>query len=401
MRISTNLLYFNSHSQLSKTQNLLNQTMEQLATGKKVNTAGDDPIAAIAINNLNQQNRLAEQYLSNIDYARNRLSLNEAKMGEADSLLNNVKELMLRANNGQLTADEKGLLSDEMNNLVDELVAIGNTKDASGNYVFGGHQQGEAPFVRQADGTVVFRGDAGKLEALVDDGVRIDTSTSGLDMLMQIANPSGDYRASYDAGNTGDGFLESAKITDPANHTADDFRYQFVGDGSGGMELQVLDSGGNTVHTQSPFDPSQPLKFNGMEVQFSGTPEIGDVIDTTPGSSFDVFSSLNQAIDLLNADPGLESPAGQKELAQLLNDIDQGLASIHLKRGEFGNTLKSLDSFQQAHEETRLLNETALSPLQDVDYAEAITLFEQQMLALNAVNNTFSKVNTISLFNYI
>ena len=47
------------------------------------------------------------------------------------------------------------------------------------------------------------------------------------------------------------------------------------------------------------------------------------------------------------------------------------------------------------------MNTSALSLLEDLDYASAITEFEKQQLALNAVSSVFSKVGSVSLFDYI
>ena len=46
------------------------------------------------------------------------------------------------------------------------------------------------------------------------------------------------------------------------------------------------------------------------------------------------------------------------------------------------------------------LKET-LSELQDLDYAEAISLLNIQMMALQAAQQTFAKTQNMSLFNYL
>ena len=45
--------------------------------------------------------------------------------------------------------------------------------------------------------------------------------------------------------------------------------------------------------------------------------------------------------------------------------------------------------------------QTARSEVEDLDYAEAISRFQQQLLALEAAQQTFSKVQSLSLFNYL
>ncbi|MGL5409915.1 MAG: flagellar hook-associated protein FlgL, partial [Shewanella sp.] len=77
MRISTSQMYNQGVSSILDKQSSTNKLLQQLDSGKKVNTAGDDPYAAIAIDNLNQKNSQIEQYIKNIDYSQNRLSNTE------------------------------------------------------------------------------------------------------------------------------------------------------------------------------------------------------------------------------------------------------------------------------------------------------------------------------------
>ena len=88
-------------------------------------------------------------------------------------------------------------------------------------------------------------------------------------------------------------------------------------------------------------------------------------------------------------------------MAQLLNEIDSGQNQVSTARGIAGNNLKGLENIASNHSEEKIINSSALSMLEDLDYAEAITEFEKQQLALNAVSSVFSKVGSLSLFDYI
>ena len=104
----------------------------------------------------------------------------------------------------------------------------------------------------------------------------------------------------------------------------------------------------------------------------------------------------------LHKDPNANAtPQNNSKLAQLLNGIDSGQNQVSLARGIAGNSLKALESFSTNHAEEQIVNNSALSLLEDLDYAEAITEFEKQQLALNAVSSVFGKVGSLSLFDYI
>jgi flagellar hook-associated protein 3 FlgL len=74
---------------------------------------------------------------------------------------------------------------------------------------------------------------------------------------------------------------------------------------------------------------------------------------------------------------------------------------IGVAEAKTGARLKPLDS--QTNENESYLNamKTTLSDIQDLDYAEAISRFEQQLLALQASQQTFVKIEGLSLFNYL
>lgn len=85
MRISTSQLFDQGVSGVLRKQSSTAQMLEKLSSGKQVETAADDPVAAIGIDRLKQQNALADQFLKNIDYATTRLGLAESKLGLAET----------------------------------------------------------------------------------------------------------------------------------------------------------------------------------------------------------------------------------------------------------------------------------------------------------------------------
>ena len=56
MRISTGQMFHQNTTSILQKQTSTNKILDQLSTGKKINTAGDDPVAAIVIDNLKQKN---------------------------------------------------------------------------------------------------------------------------------------------------------------------------------------------------------------------------------------------------------------------------------------------------------------------------------------------------------
>lgn len=400
MRISTAQMFHQTSSNVLKGQSATSQILEQLASGKKVNTAGDDPVAAAGINNLNQQSALTSQFLKNIDYATGSLAVSESKIGSAETLIQSMQEGMLRSVNGTLTDADRQTIADEMRSSLEELMSIANSKDESGNNLFGGFNTQGDPFSFDNNGKVVYSGDSGIRDTIVASGVTVGSNIPGDSVFMNAANALGDYSVNYSAAQQGSFTVESANVVDATLPVAGDYSFAFADDGAGGLELNVTDSLG-VVTTIPNFDPSQPVTVDGIELQFKGTPIAGDTFSMSPETQSNIFDTLNSAISLLEDGAKLNSPQGQSEMAQLLNNVNSGQEQMASSRSVAGNSLKSLESYTSSHKEDQLINQSALSLLEDLDYAEAITEFEKQQLALNAVSSVFSKVGSTSLFDYI
>jgi flagellar hook-associated protein 3 FlgL len=63
--------------------------------------------------------------------------------------------------------------------------------------------------------------------------------------------------------------------------------------------------------------------------------------------------------------------------------------------------LNAIDEQNEVNRDIELVLETHLSEEQDLDYTEAISRFERQMVALQAAQQAYVKVQGLSLFNYL
>ncbi|MBW0278000.1 flagellar hook-associated protein 3 [Shewanella xiamenensis] len=403
MRLSSAQIFNQSITSVLQKQTATSKILEQLSSGKKVNTAGDDPVAALGIDNLNQRNALVDQFMKNIDYATNRLAVTESKLGSAENLASSIREQVMRAVNGTLADSERQMIADEMKGSLEELLSIANSKDESGNYMFSGYSTDKEPFAfdNSTPPKIVYSGDSGIRNSLVQSGVALGTNVPGDTAFMKAPNGLGDYSVNYLASQQGEFSVKTAKIADPATYLADTYTFNFSDNGSGGTNLQVLDSANNPVANIANFDAATPVSFNGIEVNISGKPSAGDSFTMEPQSEVSIFDTISRAIALIEDPNSANTPQGRSQLAQILNDIDSGVNQISSARSVAGNNLKAVESYKDTHIEEQVLNTSALSRLEDLDYASAITEFEKQQLALNAVSSVFSKVGSVSLFDFI
>ncbi len=403
MRISTNQFYNLNSNHMSRLQTTSNQTLMQLSTGKRVDTAADDSSAAIVLDNLKQQDQQLEQFQNNINLANNRLMQQESYMGEYGNVLLSLRDKVLQGNDGALDASGRAALALDIEEGLKSVLAIANSRDENGNFIFSGHQGSQKPFIEGADGKVHYMGDSGRRRAEVAEGVTLPVSESGERIFMNPSNASGPYRADYGSATMeGELFLERSQILYPSEHVAGPMQLQFGEDADGNTTIQVFDSNNTALLADDTlFDAGSQLQVNGMALSFSGSPANGDTMTLYEQDTMDVFSSLQTVVGLLRDPEGMSGFKTQAIYAQALDDISSAQAEASSVQAETGNYLKSLDSYLDQHQSMKLVNAQAKSSLEDLDYAEAITRLEQQSLALNAVTQSFAKLQNISLFNYI
>jgi len=404
MRISTAQMFNQNINSVLDKQFTTRQILEQISSGKRVNTAADDPIASIGIDNLKQKNALVDQFMKNIDYATGRLAITESKLGSAENSIMSIKEKMLYAVNGSLDANGRQLIADDMKATLEELLSIANSQDESGNYMFGGNETNILPFAFDNAGDIVYSGDSGVRQSIVALGVTVGTNVPGDMAFMLAPNAMGDFSANYLASQVGEARVKNASIVIPGAHipvVPESYNFQFTDNGSGGIRLEVYDFAATLQVLDANFDATIPVTFNGIEVNLDGNPSAGDSFTLEPQTQVSIFDTLNSAISLLEDPNRINTPEGMSELAQLLGNVDSGVNQVNISRGIAGNNLKSIEGYTNTHVEEKLVNTSALSMLEDLDFAAAYSEYKKQQVALTAVSMLFSRVGSTSLFDYL
>lgn len=180
---------------LKRHQVEMDKVQNSLATGKQIRIPRDNPVAAT--NQMLYQTNLTEinQYLKNIDESKSYLDHADTAIQSAMRIFQRLRVLAVQGAHGIYTSFErKEAAATEINQLLEELVAIANTKDGAGRSIFGGYMTGTPekpdPFVpiyqtltagNQGDAMtgVEYRGDMEKLTREVAKGEYLDVGVPG------------------------------------------------------------------------------------------------------------------------------------------------------------------------------------------------------------------------------
>ncbi|MCL4720759.1 MAG: flagellar hook-associated protein FlgL [Gammaproteobacteria bacterium] len=394
MRIASSLYQLQWLSAIRRQQADLAVTQQQVSTGKRVNTAADDP-AGVAQALLLQQglDRLAN-YGVNAETARRRLALEEGALAQAGDALNRVRELALQAANSTQTDESRAAIAAEASELLKSLLNIGNAQDGEGRYLFAGNRVLERPFTLA--GSVQYAGDSGVRAQRVADARTVQENDAGSAVFMQIPAGNGSFTVSANPANQGTAWWSSAAVTGggwtPGNYTIE-FTSATTWEARSGAV--VLASGNHAA--------GDSITVLGATIAFQGEPAAGDRFTVGPAGFRDVFSTVQDFVTALQTSTG--SPAGRARFQNLINsnlqNVDQALTHLGDFRSQVGARLASLDQQLENNADVQLELSRSVSAIRDTDFASAISKLELQLTSLQAAQKAYARTQAFSLFDVL
>jgi len=397
VRISTPGLYQNALTAMLDQQSRLAKTQNQVATGKRVQTPADDPVAAVHIMQLQRAQAESDQYQKNSDSVTTRLNLEEQGLADTTTLLQRVRELTVEAGNvGTMSDSDRQSLVAELQARSQELMDIANRKDANGEYLFSGFASLTQPFSRS--GTVSYAGDQGVRQIQVSPSQKIADSDTGDQVFQNITQGNGTFTTSAGIGNTGTASIDVGTVVNAAAWVPDNYTITFVS----ASDYQIADSASNVVASGTAA-PGSAISFNGVQVTLTGTPAVGDSFAVSKSGKEDIFSTLDKLIATLQRPASTAAGKAQMSTAigGALQQLDQADTHIENVRAGVGARLSLLDDASSTRDATNVDLQSTLSNLQDLDYASALTKLQQQLVGLQAAQQSYSKISQLSLFSYL
>jgi flagellin len=138
-RINTNVASMTAQRGLAKTQKTLNDTLQRLSTGLRINRGADDPAGLIASEGLRSEISGITQAIDNSQRASNVIATAEGALSEVASLLLNVKSLVVQAANaGALSPDEIAANQLQVDSAIESITRISNTTTFAGLHLLNG-----------------------------------------------------------------------------------------------------------------------------------------------------------------------------------------------------------------------------------------------------------------------
>ncbi|GGY66397.1 flagellar hook-associated protein FlgL [Marinobacter zhanjiangensis] len=305
IRISSQQIFSGGVNRLQDLNVNLNQTQEQISTGKRVNNPSDDPVAAARILKLDQEVGRIETYQRNVGLAENRLQREESSLSSMVDIVQRVRELTVQAGSGSLSAQDRQSISAELKQRLEQLASQANTQDSSGSYIFSGFQGDSPAFAKSADGKWVYQGDEGQRNLEIDDGVNVAISDHGKELFVNVPSSGPTFFTESDPDNSDSARISTGAVLDPqlvsdASPTDLAVTIEDLGGGALGYRVTERESGTPVVPPAAadpaiPYVSGESIRVDGMQFEITGA-EAGDQFNINTSDKQSVFSSIEKLI---------------------------------------------------------------------------------------------------------
>lgn len=370
-RISSSSQYSMLLADIQKNISNYNKLTAQIASGSKLTSITDDPIAAVNIINTNRQLGQIETFSYNVEMAMSELSTLDDLMDLSTGYLSTAWDKAVQANNQTYGKNSLEALKVEIDEITKTMVDLANT-EYNDNYIFGGANTKISPYTIDENGNIIYNGTP-------YDNKDYIRKTEVADGVFETINTTGDkvfgyYKAIQE--QTADG---KNVFTDTDGHKV----------------IETVDAGGNKTYAYE-----------------DGTAYTGDVKDLkisvaseeyfgVMGALKKLSNSIQTVIDGIDSEDNDLIQKGYEEMNSTLDMFKNSLDTITSEQTKFGGVYNRLEMTTSTLE-TNNENLTAyLSELKDIDLTTAITEWMQAQYAYQASLQVSSASMGISLLNYL
>ncbi|MBI9099188.1 MAG: flagellar hook-associated protein 3 [Spirochaetaceae bacterium] len=188
-RISTEMPANDMRFSMKNRDFRLSEVQKSIGSQSRLNSLRDDPIAASRSTRLQSSTFRMNRYETNIQYARGQYAVTEGYLDESVGIMQRIRELAVQGGHGTYAKEDLSMMAVEVNELLKELVSVGNAVDGESKSLFGGDITGSEPFrasesrVSGINGTVItsvlYNGSIGEKQAEISEGTTVSVNLPG------------------------------------------------------------------------------------------------------------------------------------------------------------------------------------------------------------------------------
>jgi flagellar hook-associated protein 3 FlgL len=362
MRIADKMQFEQVKSNIGKNRSQMAELQNQAATQKRVVKPSDDPLAASRV----LSNRIDllgnNQFSKSLTYGKSFLDYTDQSLGELSELLMRAKELAIgQSNDGSASEETRRVVATEVQQLYNQMVAIGNRK-LGDRFIFGGFHTQNSPF--EVNGK--YGGDTGEMMLHIDKETFLPMNVPG-------------SRVFLGQGITASGMIK----TGPEQaKTIEELEKQLA-----------VEKPGSPPPSSAPATSSPGAEVRGP----------ASALQTLIAESERRSEDAN-GVNLFNVlhDFEISLRANDKSGVQdCLNVLDDALNQVVLTRSQVGARASAIDNYLQTMEKQKVDNKTVISQLEDADVFATVSDINKTQSTLQATLETSGKLIQPSLMQFL
>lgn len=370
----------------------LEATQSQLSSGKKLEKASDNPVS------VSQSMKFRSELDEYASFQRN-IDDGHAYMGTVDSILTtstglyqNMRERAIQASNDTLDSQGRSFIGQEVRAIFDQMVSLSNTA-FKGEYIFSGSNSQVPPYeIRNGASRII-------TAPLVPSG----------DMTMAVGNPiqiidknvdDSKDTATYDANayQIIPGTLKVNGLTEGTDYTVDYVKgtITFTPPGTAALALTGAGPGIDLSYSWLRRNEKSLDGVANREIEAG----VEARINTTASDVYGTNTEINAWEAMINLMEGTLNNKPDK-IRESIAKIDFSMKRQATAQSMNGARIQRFES-TQSHLDERAINMTQLqSEVEDVDFAKAISDYQQQQAVYEASLKVGAQAMQQSLVNFL
>ncbi len=361
--VNTNVSALVAQRHLNSATEMLNQSLERLSSGKKINSAKDDAAGLQISNRLESQMRGLDVAVRNANDGISIMQTAEGAMQESTNLLQRMRDLSLQSANGSNSKAERVALQEEMAALNDELNRIAETTSFGGRKLLNG-SFGQSSFqIGASSGEAVQISLKNMRSDSIDMGGFSYVGRQSLDNQWQVSKGNNQLMIHYvDASGKDSAIHIRAKEGDDIEELATYINGQtdeVSASVNEDRQLQIFMAGKETSGT---------LSFSGnlaneLQMELKGYESVDNLDISSAGGAQRAVSVLDTALQYVDSHRA-ELGAMQNRFSHAINNLD----NVHENLAASNSRIKDTD---YAKETTQMIKQQILQQVSTSILAQA------------------------------
>ena len=367
--INTNVNAVLAQNSLVKNERAMSSAMEQLSTGKRINSAADDAAGMAIASKMTAQIRGLDQAGRNINDAVAMIQTAEGATGEITNMLQRMRELAVQASSGTYTTEDKANIELEFQALLVGIDNIADTTQWNGGNVLDGSGSATV-FQIGANDSQTLTVDLGNLQsnAFVAGTAGVATKVVASSELAATTSVTiGGISVAF--GAAGSTVTDNATLVTALNANAE-FSQRYTASTTGATNLTVTQNAG--------YEDAAAITI--VATAAASANWIGTLAQATVG----VEGTLGLGADI----SGLTSTT-----ASVLDTLDNALRAVAVQNGVNGAAINQLEYTADSLANVSLNTQASRSRIEDADYAKATTELARTQIIQQAGTAMLAQAN--------